>query len=185
MSRVGKKPIEIPKGVEVNIADSPAGQKVTVKGKNGTLERVFRPSINISMEDGIVNVERTSELKQVKQLHGTTRAHIANMVEGVSNGFTKVLMITGVGYKANAQGNKLVLNLGYSHPIELSVPEGLKCETPKENRIEVSGADKEKVGAFARDIRQFRTPDPYKAKGVKYKDEFVRRKSGKSMTSGD
>ncbi len=185
MSRVGRKPIEIPKGVEVKITDSSLGQKVTVKGKRGTLERLFRPSITIELEDGIVNVTRSSELKHIKQLHGTTRAHIANMVEGVSNGFKKVLMITGVGYKANVQGKMISLSLGYSHPIEVKIPDDIKCETPKDNRIEIEGANKESVGAFARDIRQYRTPDPYKAKGVRYKDEIIRRKSGKSMVAGE
>jgi len=185
MSRIGRKPITIPKGVEVKITNTPLGQKVTVKGKKDTLERVFRPSIVIEQNDGIINVKRTSDLKSVKQLHGTTASHISNMLEGVSEGFKKVLMITGVGYKAKAQGKQIVLSLGYSHPVEMTIPEGILCETPKDNRIEISGANKETVGAFARDIRQWRTPDPYKAKGVRYKDEIIRRKSGKTMAAGE
>jgi len=185
MSRIGNKPIAIPKGVEVTISKTPLGQKVTVKGKNDVLERTFRPSIVIEQNDGIINVKRTSELKQDKQLHGTTASHISNMIEGVSKGFTKVLLINGVGYKAQAQGKQIVINVGYSHPVEMKIPEGVKCETPKENRIEISGANKETVGAFARDIRQLRTPDPYKAKGIKYKDEYIKRKSGKTMAAGE
>lgn len=168
--------------MEVTISDTPLGQKVTVKGKLGTLERIFKPSIKISMDEGIISVERSSELKSVQQLHGTTRAHIANMVEGVSNGFKKVLLITGVGYKAKAEGKKLTLNVGYSHPVEMAVPEGLTCATPKDNRIEIEGFNKETLGAFARDIRQHRTPDPYKAKGIRYDNEIVRRKAGKAMS---
>ena len=185
MSRIGNKPITIPKGVEVAITDTTLGQKVTVKGKIDTLERLFRPSIRIEQVDGTIYVKRTSELKHVKQLHGTTASHISNMIEGVSKGFSKVLMINGVGYKAKAQGKQIVINVGYSHPVEMVIPEGIKCETPKENRIEISGANKETVGAFARDIRQLRTPDPYKAKGIKYKDEIVKRKSGKTMAAGE
>jgi len=184
MSRIGNKPIELPKGVTVDIQDTVLGQKVTVKGPKGTLERTFRPEIKINLEGNILTTTRSSNLKSVHQLHGTTRAHLNNMVVGVTDGFKKVLLISGVGFKAKAEGNKITFNLGFSHDIKLDVPEGIKIATPKDNRVEVEGFDKELLGAFAQKIRMLRDPDPYKAKGVSYEGEVIRRKAGKAMTKG-
>jgi large subunit ribosomal protein L6 len=176
MSRVGKKPIEIPAGVTVTIN----GNVVTVKGAKGELTRAFNPDIEIKIEESIINVSRPSDSKEHRALHGTTRALIANMVEGVSKGFERGLELIGVGYRAQKQGNKLVLNVGYSHPVEIEPEAGLEIEVPANTKIIVKGTSKERVGALAANIRDVRPPEPYKGKGIRYEGEFVRRKEGKT-----
>lgn len=176
MSRIGKQPIAVPAGVTVTI--SPANE-VVVKGPKGTLTQTFDSAINIALEDNQVVVTRPNDLKRNRSLHGLTRTLIANMVEGVTNGFTKVLEINGVGYRAAKQGKKLVLSLGYSHPVEMEDPEGLSTAVDG-NKITVSGIDKAAVGQFAAEIRDKRRPEPYKGKGIKYIDEVIRRKEGKT-----
>ena len=177
MSRIGRMPIAIPAGVTVDIAEN---NKVTVKGPKGTLERVLPIEMEIKLEDGHVVVTRPNDLKRMKSLHGLTRTLINNMVVGVTSGYTKVLEINGVGYRAQKQGNKLVLSLGYSHPVEMIDPEGLTTTLEGQNKITVSGIDKEKVGQYAAEIRDKRRPEPYKGKGIKYADEVIRRKVGKT-----
>lgn len=176
MSRIGKKPIEIPNGVDININ----GQTVEVKGPKGTLKQTFDRDMAISLEDGILTVQRPNETKRIKALHGLTRTLIANMIIGVTEGFKKELEIVGTGYRAAKSGNKLNLTLGFSHPLELTDPEGLTVEVPAANKIIVSGCDKQQVGAYAAYIRRFREPEPYKGKGIKYADEQIRRKVGKT-----
>lgn len=176
MSRIGRLPISIPAGVTVSVA---AGNVVTVKGPKGTLTNSFDNAMNIAVEENQVVVTRPNDLKRNRSLHGLTRTLIANMIEGVTNGFTKVLEINGVGYRAQKQGNKLVLSLGYSHPVEMEDPEGLTT-TVEGNKITVTGIDKQSVGQFAAEIREKRKPEPYKGKGVKYIDEVIRRKEGKT-----
>ncbi len=176
MSRVGKKPIEIPSGVTVTLD----GNTVTVKGAKGELTRSFNPDITISVEENIINVSRPSEAKAHRALHGTTRALLANMVEGVSNGYQKSLELIGVGYRAQKQGTKLVLNVGYSHPVEFEAENGIEIEVPSNTKIIVKGISKERVGALAAKIRDVRPPEPYKGKGIRYEGEFVRRKEGKT-----
>jgi large subunit ribosomal protein L6 len=176
MSRVGKKPIEIPAGVTVTIN----GTVVTVKGPKGELTRTFNPDIEIKIEENIINVSRPSDSKEHRALHGTTRALLANMVEGVSKGFERGLELIGVGYRAQKQGNKLVLNVGYSHPVEIEPEAGLEIEVPANTKIIVKGTSKERVGALAANIRDVRPPEPYKGKGIRYEGEFVRRKEGKT-----
>ncbi|MED4935671.1 50S ribosomal protein L6 [Heyndrickxia coagulans] len=176
MSRIGKKPVEIPSGVTVTIN----GDTVTVKGPKGELTRSFNPDINIVVEDNIIHVTRPSDSKNHRALHGTTRALLANMVEGVSKGFEKSLELVGVGYRAQKQGKKLVLNVGYSHPVEFEPEEGLEVEVPSNTKIVVKGVSKERVGAFAANIRDVRPPEPYKGKGIRYEGEYVRRKEGKT-----
>ncbi len=176
MSRVGRMPVAVPDGVTVDIK---AGNDVTVKGPLGTLQRVLPAEMDIKLEDGQIIVSRPNDLKRMKSLHGLTRSLIANMVEGVSKGYQKVLEINGVGYRAAKSGKKLTLNLGYSHPIEMEDPEGL--ETVVEgNKITVKGISKEKVGQYAAEIREKRAPEPYKGKGIKYSDEVIKRKVGKT-----
>ena len=177
MSRIGRMPIAIPAGVTVDIAEN---NKVTVKGPKGTLERVLAPEMEIKMEDGHVVVTRPNDLKRMKALHGLTRTLIHNMVVGVTDGYSKVLEINGVGYRAQKQGNKLILSLGYSHPVEMIDPEGLTTTLEGQNKITVSGIDKEKVGQYAAEIRDKRRPEPYKGKCIKYADEVIRRKVGKT-----
>ena len=177
MSRIGRAPIAILSGVTVKVED---GNKVTVKGPKGTLERVLAPEMEIKMEDGHVVVTRPNDLKRMKALHGLTRTLIHNMVVGVTDGYSKVLEINGVGYRAQKQGNKLILSLGYSHPVEMIDPEGLTTTLEGQNKITVSGIDKEKVGQYAAEIRDKRRPEPYKGKGIKYADEVIRRKVGKT-----
>ena len=177
MSRIGRMPIAIPAGVTEDIAEN---NKVTVKGPKGTLERVLAPEMEIKMEDGHVVVTRPNDLKRMKALHGLTRTLIHNMVVGVTDGYSKVLEINGVGYRAQKQGNKLILSLGYSHPVEMIDPEGLTTTLEGQNKITVSGIDKEKVGQYAAEIRDKRRPEPYKGKGIKYADEVIRRKVGKT-----
>lgn len=176
MSRIGRKPIAIPAGVEVTLAE---GNVVTVKGPKGTLTQTMHSDMIIKIEANEVIVERPSEQKLHKSLHGLTRTLIANMVTGVSVGFTKELEINGVGYRAQKQGNKLVLGLGYSHPVEMEDIPGLTVEVPAPNKIVVSGADKQAVGQLAAKIREKRPPEPYKGKGIKYVDERIIRKEGK------
>jgi large subunit ribosomal protein L6 len=176
MSRIGKKPIEIPAGVTVTIDNS----TVTVKGPKGELTRSFNPDIEIKVEENIINVSRPSDAKEHRALHGTTRALLSNMVEGVSKGFEKSLELIGVGYRAQKQGQKLILNVGYSHPVEIEPEEGLEVEVPANTKVIVRGTNKERVGALAANIRDVRPPEPYKGKGIRYEGEFVRRKEGKT-----
>ena len=176
MSRIGRMPVAIPAGVTVEIAE---GNVVTVKGSKGTLVRELPKEMDIKMEDGHVIVTRPNDLKKMKSLHGLTRTLIHNMVVGVSEGYTKTLEVNGVGYKAAKQGKKLVLSLGYSHPVEMEDPEGLET-TVDGNKIIVKGISKEKVGQYAAEIRENRKPEPYKGKGIKYDDEVIRRKVGKT-----
>ena len=176
MSRIGRMPIAIPAGVTVDLAEN---NKVTVKGPKGTLERVLPSEMEIKVEGAEVTVSRPNDLKKMKSLHGLTRTLIYNMVVGVTDGYEKTLEINGVGYRAQKQGKKLVLSLGYSHPVEMEDPEGLET-TVEGNLIKVKGIDKEKVGQFAAEIRAKRSPEPYKGKGIKYADEVIRRKVGKT-----
>ena len=176
MSRIGRLPVAIPAGVEVKVAE---GNVVTVKGSKGTLERALPVEMEIKVEDGQVVVTRPNDLKKMKALHGLTRTLIHNMVVGVSEGYEKVLEVNGVGYRAQKQGKKLVLNLGYSHPVEMEDPEGIESKVDG-NKIIVSGISKEKVGQFAAEIRDKRRQEPYKGKGIKYIDEVIRRKVGKT-----
>ena len=176
MSRIGRLPVPIPAGVEVNIAE---GNMVTVKGPKGTLERVLPREMTIKLEDGHVVVSRPNDIKRTKSLHGLTRSLIRNMVVGVSEVYTKTLEVNGVGYRASKAGNKLTLNLGYSHPIEMEDPADI-TSTVDGNKIVISGISKEKVGQYAAEIRDKRRPEPYKGKGIKYADEVIRRKVGKT-----
>ena len=177
MSRIGRMPIAIPTGVTVTIAEN---NKVTVKGPKGTLERVLPAEMEIKLEGSEVTVTRPNDLKKMKSLHGLTRTLINNMVIGVSEGYEKKLEVNGVGYRAQKQGKKLVLSLGYSHPVEMEDPEGLETVVDGTNIIVVKGIDKEKVGQYAAEIRAKRSPEPYKGKGIKYADEVIRRKVGKT-----
>ena len=177
MSRIGRLPVAIPAGVEVTVAD---GNVVTVKGPKGTLERALPTELEIKVEDGHVVVTRPNDLKRIKALHGLTRSLIHNMVVGVSEGYKKELEVNGVGYKAAKQGKKLVLSLGYSHPVEMEDPEGLESVLDGQNKITIKGIDKQKVGQYAAEIREKRKPEPYKGKGIKYADEVIRRKVGKT-----
>ena len=177
MSRIGRMPIAIPAGVTVTIAEN---NKVTVKGPKGTLERELPAEMSIKEEDGQIIVSRPSDLKKMKSLHGLTRTLINNMIVGVTAGYEKKLEINGVGYRAQKQGKKLVLSLGYSHPVEMEDPEGLESTMEGQNVIIVKGIDKEKVGQYAAEIRDKRRPEPYKGKGIKYADEVIRRKVGKT-----
>ena len=176
MSRIGRLPVVIPAGVTVEIKE---GNVVTVKGAKGTLERALAPEMEIKVEEGHVVVTRPNDLKRMKSLHGLTRSLIQNMVTGVSEGYTKTLEVNGVGYKAAKAGKKLTLSLGYSHPVEMEDPEGVEAKVDG-NKIIVSGIDKEKVGQYAAEIRDKRRPEPYKGKGIKYVDEVIRRKVGKT-----
>ena len=176
MSRIGRLPVVVPAGVEVTIAEN---NEVTVKGPKGTLEKALPREMDIKLEDGHVVVTRPSDLKKMKSLHGLTRTLIQNMVTGVSEGYEKVLEVNGVGYRAAKQGKKLVLSLGYSHPVEMEDPEGLESAVDG-NKIIVKGIDKERVGQYAAEIRDKRRPEPYKGKGIKYADEVIRRKVGKT-----
>ena len=177
MSRIGRMPIAIPAGVTVDIAEN---NKVTVKGPKGTLERVLPSEMEITLEGAEVVVKRPNDLKKMKSLHGLTRTLINNMVVGVTQGYEKVLEVNGVGYKVAKQGKKLVLSLGYSHPVEMEDPEGVEAVVEGQNKIIVKGIDKEKVGQYAANIREKRAPEPYKGKGIKYADEVIRRKVGKT-----
>lgn len=176
MSRIGRMPVAIPAGVTVTIAE---GNEVTVKGPKGTLVRVLPKEMTIKLEDGHVVVTRPNDLKKMKSLHGLTRTLIHNMIIGVSEGYTKTLEINGVGYRAQKSGKKLTLSLGYSHPVEMEDPADIETKVDG-NKIIVSGISKEKVGQYAAEIREKRKPEPYKGKGIKYADEVIRRKVGKT-----
>ena len=177
MSRIGRLPIDIPAGVEVKIEE---GNKVTVKGPKGTLEKCLPVEMTIKQEDNQVVVTRPNDLKKMKSLHGLTRSLIANMITGVSEGYEKKLEINGVGYRAQKKGKEITFNLGFSHPVVMTDPEGIETEMDGQNIIIVIGIDKEKVGQYAAEIRELRKPEPYKGKGIKYADEVIRRKVGKT-----
>ena len=177
MSRIGRMPIAIPSGVTVEVAEN---NKVTVKGPKGTLERVLPEAMDIKVDGEEVVVSRPNDLKKNKALHGLTRTLIYNMVVGVTEGYEKKLEVNGVGYRAQKQGKKLVLSLGYSHPVEMEDPEGIETVLDGQNIIIVKGIDKEKVGQYAAEIRSKRAPEPYKGKGIKYDTEVIRRKVGKT-----
>jgi len=177
MSRIGKKPIDIPNGVQVTVSEN---NHVVVKGPKGQLERDFNPKLSIKVEDNQIKIERPDDSAFMRAIHGTTRALIANMVKGVTEGFTVELEIVGIGYRANMKGKALELQLGYSHPIVYEPPEGIQIAV-EGNIIKVSGIDKQKVGQVAAEIREFRKPDPYKGKGVRYKGEVLKLKPGKSV----
>ena len=176
MSRIGLKPIAIPAGVDFSIN----GNTVTVKGPNGTLTMDKHPNITVSVDGSEVKVSRPDDNKENRSLHGLTRSLIANMVEGVTNGFKKVLEVNGVGYRVQLQGSNLVMNLGFSHQVIMTPPEGVKVECPSATQIIISGADKQAVGQFAAQVREKRPPEPYTGKGIKYAEEHIRRKEGKA-----
>ena len=176
MSRIGRAPITIPAGVEVKVD----GSTVSVKGPKGTLTKTMHSNMTIAMEGNVITVTRPNDLKENRSLHGLTRTLIANMIEGVANGYKKELEINGIGYRAEMKGKDLVMKIGYSHDVVMPQPEGITVEVPAPNKIIVSGADKEKVGQFAAEIREKRLPEPYKGKGIKYADETIRRKVGKT-----
>jgi len=175
MSRVGKKPVMVPKGVEIAIQ----GQAVSVKGKKGELQFTLHQEVSISQEGEVVNIKPRSNNKSANALSGTTRAIIQNMVTGVSDGYQKKLLLVGVGYRAQVQGKDLNLTLGFSHPVKYSIPDGITIESPSQSEIVVSGPDKQKVGQVSAEIRAYRPPEPYKGKGVKYADEIIARKDAK------
>lgn len=177
MSRIGKKILEIPAGVTITVAED---NTVTVKGPKGELTRTFKTDMSIKIEENTLTVERPSEQKEHRALHGTTRALIGNMVEGVTTGFVRGLELVGVGYRAQKQGDKLVLSVGYSHPVEMTPEAGLEVEVPVPTKIVIKGIDKQRVGEFAANIRAVRAPEPYKGKGIRYEGEVVRRKEGKT-----
>lgn len=176
MSRIGKMPVTVPSGVDVKVD----GTHVTVKGNKGELSREFTDRVSFTLDDGVINVGRGDDTRESRALHGLSRALLANMVEGVSEGFSKVLEIQGVGYRASLQGSDIELLVGFSHPVNVKAPKGITFEVPEPTRIVVSGIDKEQVGQVAADIRKVRPPEPYKGKGIRYSGEYVRRKAGKA-----
>ena len=176
MSRIGRMPIAVPAGVDVKID----GSTVTVKGPKGTLTRTVSSNITVTLDNGVITVTRPNDLKENRALHGLTRTLIANMVQGVNEGFKKELEINGIGYRAAKQGKDLVLNIGYSHDVIMPETDGITVEVPAPNKIIISGPDKQKVGQFAAEVRGKRPPEPYKGKGIKYVDEVIRRKEGKA-----
>ncbi|HEY8861997.1 MAG TPA: 50S ribosomal protein L6 [Candidatus Saccharimonadales bacterium] len=180
MSRIGKLPVTLPKGVDVTLN----GQQVSVKGPKGELRRTFHPLVKVDRADGTLTVVRANESQQAKALHGLSRSLLANMVTGVATGYTRDLEISGTGYRATLAGKKLQLALGYSHPIEIDPPAGISFALETPQKVRVAGADKEVVGEIAAKIRALRVPDPYKAKGVKYAGEYIRRKAGKAGKVG-
>ena len=180
MSRIGNKAITVPAGVELTIAE---GNEVTVKGPKGSLTKTFSPLMEISVDENVITVKRPNEEKHTKQLHGTTRALLATMVEGVSTGFTKQLKVVGIGYRAALKGKTLNLIVGFSHEVNIEVPEGVTVEVPDNTPINVSGIDKQIVGQFAANVRAVKKPEPYGGKGIRYVDEVVRRKEGKTAAS--
>jgi large subunit ribosomal protein L6 len=175
MSRIGKKPVAIPSGVTADIKDG----ILSVKGPKGTLTLTMRDEISYTLDDGSILVKPANDTKSARAFWGMQRTLVSNLVEGVTAGFTKTLEITGVGYRANAQGKNLKLQLGYSHDVDIAVPEGIEIKTPDNTTIEISGNDKQKVGQIAAEIRRWRKPEPYKGKGIKYRGEFIFRKEGK------
>ncbi len=180
MSRIGKMPIDIPAGVDVTID----GSTVTVKGPKGELTRTVHKNITVEKDDAVITVTRPNDENLNKSLHGLTRTLIANMVEGVSKGYTKELEVNGVGYRAQKNGSELVLTVGFSHPVTFKETDDIKIEVPGPNKIIISGSDKQKVGQFAAEVREVRPPEPYKGKGIKYVDEYIRRKEGKAAKGG-
>lgn len=180
MSRIGKMPIAIPAGVEVSMNDN----IITVKGPKGTLTQTVHSNMAINIDGNEINVTRPNDDKENRALHGLTRSLIANMVEGVSNGFKKELEVNGVGYRAEKQGKDLVLTIGYSHKVVMTEIDGITIEVPSPNKVVISGPDKQKVGQFAANLRSKRPPEPYKGKGIKYVDEYIRRKEGKAGKGG-
>jgi large subunit ribosomal protein L6 len=181
MSRIGKKPVTLPKGVQVTVD----GQTVNVKGPKGELSRTFSPEISIELDNGQVLVKRPSDARQIRALHGTTRALLNNMVTGVTDGFSKVLQVEGVGYRAEMKGKQLVMALGYSHPVPVDPPPGIAFAVDEKTRtITITGIDRERVGQVAAEIRAWRPPEPYKGKGLRYLGEYVRRKAGKAGKVG-
>jgi len=179
MSRIGNKPVEIPKGVELRLD----GNTVHVKGPKGNLSRELHPEMVVKVDDGVLTVSRPSEAQRHKALHGLTRSLVANMVEGVTDGFQKKLEIQGVGYRVLTRGKSLTFHLGFSHPVDYDAPDGITLEAPTQTEVVVSGADKQLVGQVAAEIRGIRPPEPYKGKGVRYAGEQVRRKAGKTATA--
>ncbi|WP_294552866.1 50S ribosomal protein L6 [uncultured Pseudoflavonifractor sp.] len=177
MSRIGRMPIELPAGVEVKIGDN---NVVTVKGPKGSLTQQLHPAMSFNQEGNVIHVTRPNDLKENRALHGLTRSLLHNMVVGVTEGFKKELDVNGVGYRVAKEGKKLVMNLGYSHQVVVEEPEGITIDVPNPNKIVISGADKQKVGQFAAEVREKRPPEPYKGKGIKYTDEVIRRKEGKT-----
>lgn len=176
MSRIGRKPIQVPNGVDVNLDKN----LITVKGPKGTLSRELHKDMKVTIDSNVITVERPSEHKLHRSLHGTTRTVVANMVDGVTQGFSKSLELVGVGYRASKSGDKLVLNVGYSHPVEFVPEKGIEFEVPAQNKVIVRGIDKELVGATAAKVRAVREPEPYKGKGIKYENERIIRKEGKA-----
>jgi large subunit ribosomal protein L6 len=176
MSRIGRKPIQVPSGVDVSLDNN----VITVKGPKGTLQRELHKDMKVVVEGGVISIERPSDDKFHRSLHGTTRTVVANMVSGVTEGFSKSLELVGVGYRASKSGEKLVLNVGYSHPVEIVPDKGIEFEVPAQNKVIVKGIDKELVGATAAKVRAVREPEPYKGKGIKYEDERILRKEGKA-----
>ena len=177
MSRIGRAPIAIPAGVEIKVEDN---NVVTVKGPKGTLTQQFNPNMAIAMEEGALHVTRPNDAKENRALHGLTRSLLHNMVVGVTDGFKKELDVNGVGYRVAKEGKKLVMNLGFSHQVTMEEPEGIAIDVPNPNKIIISGASKQQVGQFAAEVREKRPPEPYKGKGIKYTDEVIRRKAGKT-----
>jgi large subunit ribosomal protein L6 len=176
MSRIGKMPVDMPSGVDIKVD----GTQVTVKGSRGELSRQFTDRVSFSVEEGVITVGREDDTRESRALHGLSRALLANMVHGVSEGFSKVLEIQGVGYRASLKGEDIELLVGFSHPVDVKAPKGITFEVPEPTRIVVSGIDKEQVGQVAADIRKVRPPEPYKGKGIRYAGEYVRRKAGKA-----
>lgn len=176
MSRIGRNPIAVPAGVEVKVD----GSTVTVKGPKGTLTQTVHSNMKVELDGAVITVTRPDDTNLNKSLHGLTRTNIANMVEGVNKGYSKELEVNGVGYRVAMQGKDLVLNIGYSHQVIMTLPEGISVECPTPNKIVISGPDKQKVGQFAAEVREKRPPEPYKGKGIKYADEHIRRKEGKA-----
>ena len=177
MSRIGRAPITVPAGVEVKVDEH---NHITVKGPKGTLERDLVPQIKVEVDAGVIHVTRPDDSKLNRSMHGLTRTLVANMVHGVTEGFSKTLEVNGVGYRASKEGKKLVLNIGYSHPVEVEETDGITIDVPNPNTVVINGIDKQRVGQFAADIRAKRPPEPYKGKGIKYSDEVIRRKEGKT-----